>query len=70
MSLLRFINSLALKQLLPSRNTILRHLTRWPRKRGIHVTDVTDQVLSIAETNISEEQVEVNQNEDEPEGES
>ena len=27
------------------------------KKRGIHVTDITDQVLSIAETNISEEQV-------------
>ena len=32
MSLLRFINSLALKQLLPSRNTILKLLTKWPRK--------------------------------------
>ena len=32
MSLLRFINSLALKQLLPSRNTILRLLTKLPRK--------------------------------------
>ena len=37
------------------------------KKRGIHVTDITDQVLSIAETNISEEQVEANQDEDEPE---
>ena len=26
------------------------------KKRGIHVTDVTDHELSIAETNISEEQ--------------
>ena len=37
------------------------------KKRGIHVTDIPDQVLSIAETNMSEEQVETNQNEDEPE---
>ena len=40
------------------------------KKRGIHVTDITDQVLSIAETNISEERVETNQDEDEPEGEA
>ena len=32
MSLLRFINSLALKLLLPSRNTILKLSTKWPRK--------------------------------------
>ena len=38
------------------------------KKRGIHVTDITDQVLSIAETNITEEQVGINQDEDEPEG--
>ena len=31
------------------------------KKRGIHVTDITDQVLSIAETNITEEQVGINQ---------
>ena len=37
------------------------------KKRGIHVTDITDQVISIAETNISEERVEANQDEDEPE---
>ena len=32
MSLLRFINSLALKLLLPSRNTILKLSIEWPRK--------------------------------------
>ena len=42
-------------------------LNKMAKKRGIHVTDITDQVLSIAETNISEEQVETNQDEDEPE---
>ena len=40
-------------------------LNKMAKKRGIHVTDITDQVLSIAETNISEEQVEANQDEDE-----
>ena len=40
------------------------------KKRGIHVADITDQVLSIAETNISEEHVGANQDEDEPEGEA
>ena len=30
-------------------------LNKMAKKRGIHVTDITDQVLSIAETNISEE---------------
>ena len=45
-------------------------LNKMAKKRGIHVTDITDQVLSIAETNISEEQVETNQDEDEPEGEA
>ena len=42
-------------------------LNKMAKKRGIHVTDITDQVLSIAETNTSEEQVEANQDEDEPE---
>ena len=42
-------------------------LNNMAKKRGFHVTDITDQVLSIAETNISEEQVEANQDEDEPE---
>ena len=42
-------------------------LNKMAKKRGIHVTDITDQVISIAETNISEEQVEANQDEDEPE---
>ena len=45
-------------------------LNKMAKKRGIHVTDITDQVLSIAETNISEEQVGANQDEDEPEGEA
>ena len=45
-------------------------LNKMAKKSGIHVTDITDQVLSIAETNISEEQVETNQDEDEPEGEA
>ena len=45
-------------------------LNKMAKKRGIHVTDITDQILSIAETNISEEQVETNQDEDEPEGEA
>ena len=38
------------------------------KKRGIHVTDVTDQGLSIAETNISEEQADSHQDEDAHEG--
>ena len=45
-------------------------LNKMAKKRGIHVTDITDQVLSIAETNISEEQAEALQDEDEPEGEA
>ena len=45
-------------------------LNKMAKKRGINVTDITDQVLSIAETNISEEQVEANQDRDEPEGEA
>ena len=45
-------------------------LNKMAKKRGIHVTDITDQVLSIAENNISEEQVGANQDEDEPEGEA
>ena len=36
-------------------------LNKMAKKRGIHVTDITDQVLSIAESNISEEQVGANQ---------
>ena len=39
------------------------------KKRGIHVTDVTDHELSIAETNISEEQTNPHQDDDAPEGE-
>ena len=45
-------------------------LNKMAKKRGIHVTDISDQVLSIAKTNISEEQAETNQDEDEPEGEA
>ena len=45
-------------------------LNKMAKKRRIHVTDITDQVLSITETNISEEQVGANQDEDEPEGEA
>ena len=45
-------------------------LNKMAKNRGIHVSDITDQVLSIAETNISEEQVETNQDEDEREGEA
>ena len=45
-------------------------LNKMAKKRGVHVTDITDQVLSIAETHISEEQVGANQDEDEPEGEA
>ena len=45
-------------------------LNKMAKKRGIQVTDITDQVLSIDETNISEEQVEANQDENEPEGEA
>ena len=39
-------------------------LNKMAKKRGIHVTDVTDQGLSIAETNISEEQADSHQDED------
>ena len=38
------------------------------KKWGIHVTDVTDQGLSMAETNISEEHVDSHQDEDAHEG--
>ena len=38
------------------------------KKRGIHVTDVTDHELSIAETNISEEQTDPHKDDDAPEG--
>ena len=38
------------------------------KKRRIHVTDVTDQGLSIAETNISEEQADSHQDENAHEG--
>ena len=40
------------------------------KKRGIHVTDTTDQGLTIAETNISEEQADTLQDEDSPGGET
>ena len=40
------------------------------KKRGIHVTDVTDHGLSIAETNISEEQADPHQDDDAPEDEA
>ena len=73
MSLLRFINSSVLKQLLPSRNIILRLSIKMVKKRGIHVndvTDVTDHELSIAETNISEEQTIPHQDDDAPEDEA
>ena len=39
------------------------------KKRGIHVTDVTDHELSIAETNISEELTDLHQDDDAPESE-
>ena len=39
------------------------------KKRGIHVTDVTDHELSIAETNISEDQTDPHQDDDAPESE-
>ena len=43
-------------------------LNKMAKKRGIHVTDVTDQGLSIAETNICEEQADSHQDEDAHEG--
>ena len=43
-------------------------LNKMAKKRGIHVTDVTDQGLSIAKTNISEEQADSHQDEDAHEG--
>ena len=39
------------------------------KRRGIHVTDITDHELSIAETNISEEPTNPHQDDDAPEGE-
>ena len=45
-------------------------LNKMAKKRGIHVTDVTGQGLSIAETNISEEQADSHQDVDAPEGEA
>ena len=41
-------------------------LNKMAKKRGIHVTDFTDHGLSIAETNISEEQVDPHQDDDAP----
>ena len=43
-------------------------LNKMAKKRGIHVTDVTDQGLSIAETSISEEQADSHQDEEAHEG--
>ena len=43
-------------------------LSKMAKKRGIHVTDVTDQRLSIAETNISEVQADSHQDDDAHEG--
>ena len=45
-------------------------LNKMAKNRGIHVTDVTDQGLSIAETNITEEQADSHQDEDAHEGDS
>ena len=45
-------------------------LNKMAKKRGIHVTDVTDHGLSIAETNISEEQADPHQDDDAPEDEA
>ena len=42
-------------------------LNKMAKKRGIHVTDVTDHGLSIAETIISEEQTDPHQDDDAPE---
>ena len=39
------------------------------KKRGIHLTDVTNHELSIAETNISEAQTDSHQDDDAPESE-
>ena len=45
-------------------------LNKMAKKRGIHVTDVTDHGLSIAETNTSEEQADPHQDDDAPEDEA
>ena len=45
-------------------------INKMAKKRGIHVTDVTDHELSIAETNISEEQANPQQDDDAPEDEA
>ena len=45
-------------------------INKMAKKRGIHVTDVTDHELSIAETNISEEQANPHQDDDAPEDEA
>ena len=45
-------------------------LNKMAKKRGIHVTDVTDHGLSIAETIISEEQADTHQDDDAPEDEA
>ena len=44
-------------------------INKMAKKRGIHVTDVTDRELSIAETNISEELTDRHQDDDAPESE-
>ena len=43
-------------------------LNKMAKERGIHVTDDTDQGISIAETNISEEQADSHQDDDAHEG--
>ena len=45
-------------------------INKMAKKRGIHVTNVTDHELSIAETNISEEQANPHQDDDVPEDEA
>ena len=45
-------------------------INKMAKKRGIHVTDVTDHELSIAETNISEEQANPHEDDDAHEDEA
>ena len=56
MSLQKFISSSAQRLLLPSRNTILRPYNKAAKKRGIHVTDITDHESAPPEDTTHEEQ--------------
>ena len=56
MFLQKFISSSAQRLLLPSRNTILEAINKAVKKRGIHITDITDHEPAPPEDTTHEEQ--------------